>query len=178
MVGRTLTIAGQPFAVIGVAPAEFFGTEVGVSPNLYLPVMMQPVLLPTSGSLLENPGVYATWLSLIGRLQPGVPVQQAQARLDALAGTPAEWRVRNKFTGQFDEVRLVVRSAAAGLSSLRRQFSRPLFVLLGVAGLVLLITCANVGHLLLARSATRRSEFALRLALGASRARVMRQVLV
>jgi len=178
VVGRTMTIAGQPFTVVGIAPAEFFGTEVGVSPSLFLPVMMQPALLPTNGSLLENPSVYSTWLRLIGRLRPGVSVQQAQARLNALAGTPAEWRMRGKFTGQFEDVRLVVSSAAAGLSDLRQQFSRPLFVLLGVAGLVLLIACANVGHLLLARSATRRSEFALRLALGATRGRVMRQVLV
>ena len=178
VVGRTMTIAGQPFTVIGVTPAEFFGAEVGVSPSLYLPVRMQPALLPTNGSLLENPNVYSRWLRLIGRVQPGGSVPQAQARLNALAGTSAEWRVRGKFTGQFEDTRLVVSSAAAGLSDLRRQFSRPLFVLLGVAGLVLLIACANVGHLLLARASTRRSEFGLRLALGATRARVMRQVLV
>jgi predicted permease len=178
-VGRTISLAGQPFTIVGVAPAEFFGVEVGVSPALFLPVMMQPALLPSGGSLIVNPNVTSTWLRLVGRLMPDVPLEQARARLDRLAGTPAtEWRTRNKFTGQYDDLRLEIGGASAGLSDLRRQFSQPLFVLLGVAGLVLLIACANVGHLVLARSATRRSEFALRLALGASRGRVMRQVLV
>jgi len=179
VLGRTITLGGLPFTVVGVTPAEFFGAEVGSSPSLYLPVMMQPALKPMNGSLLERPTVLSTWLRLLGRLKPGVPLEQAAPRLNALAGTPeTEWRPRNKFTGQFEDARLVVSSAAAGLSDLRRQFSRPLFVLLGVAALVLLIACANVGQLVLARSATRRPEFALRLALGASRGRVMRQVLV
>ena len=179
VIGRAITLGGLPFTVVGVTPAEFFGVEVGTSPSLYLPMMMQPALLPMNGSLLERPNVLATWLRLLGRLKPGVPLEQAGPRLNALAGTPeTEWRPRNKFTGQFEDARLVVSSAAAGLSDLRRQFSQPLFVLLGVAGLVLLIACANVGQLVLARSAARRSEFALRLALGASRGRVMRQVLV
>jgi predicted permease len=179
VLGRSITLGGLPFTIVGVTPAEFFGVEVGVSPSLYLPLMMQPALLPMNGSLLEKPNVTSMWLSVVGRLKPGVPLEQAGARLNALGGTPeTEWRVRNKFTRQLEDARLVVTSAAAGLSGLRRQFSEPLFILLGVAGLVLLIACANVGHLVLARSATRRSEFALRLALGASRGRVMRQVLV
>lgn len=179
VIGRAITLGGLPFTVVGVTPAEFFGAEVGTSPSLYLPVMMQPALLPMQGSLLERPNVLSTWLHLLGRLKPGVPLEEAGPRLNALAGTPeTEWRPRNKFTGQFEDARLSVGSAAAGLSDLRRQFSRPLFVLLGVAGLVLFIACANVGQLVLARSASRRSEFALRLALGASRGRVMRQVLV
>ena len=179
VVGRSITFGGLPFTIVGIAPAEFFGTEVGISPNLYLPVMMQPALIPMNGSLLENPRVGSTWLRVLGRLKPGVSPEHATARLNALAGNPdTEWRMRNKFTGQYEEARLEVTSAATGLSDLRLQFSQPLFILLGVAGLVLLITCANVGHLMLARSAARRPEFALRLALGAGRARVMRQVLV
>jgi putative ABC transport system permease protein len=179
VIGRTITLGGLPFTVVGVTPAEFFGVEVGTSPSLYLPVMMQPALLPMFGSLLERPHVFSTWLRVLGRLKPGVPVEQAGPRLNGLAGRPeTEWRPRNKFTGQFEDARLVVSSASAGLSDLRRQFSRALFVLLGVAGLVLLIACANVGQLVLARSAARRSEFALRLALGAGRGRVIRQVLV
>ena len=179
VLGRSITLGGLPFTIVGVAPAEFFGTEVGTSPNLYLPVMMQPALLPANGSLLRDPRVGNTWLRVLGRLKAGVPLDQAPVRLNALAGAPeTEWRMRNKFTGQFEETRLAVIPAASGLSDLRLQFSQPLFILLGVAGLVLLITCANVGHLMLARSAARRPEFALRLALGAGRARVMRQVLV
>lgn len=179
VIGRAITLGGLPFTVVGVTPAEFFGVELGTSPHLYLPVMMQPILNPLHGSLLEHPNVTSTWLRAFGRLKPGVPLEDAEPRLNGLAGTPeTEWRPRNKFTGRFEDLRLVVGPAAAGLSDLRRQFSRPLFVLLGVAGLVLLIACANVGQLMLARSAARRPEFALRLALGASRGRVIRQVLV
>ena len=179
-VGRSISLGGLPFTIVGVAPAEFFGTEVGTSPNLYLPGddaagadadERQP-----ASRIRESA---TTWLRVLGRLKPGVSLDQAPVAAQR-AGRHAEteWRTRNKFTGQFEDARLAVISAASGLSDLRRQFSQPLFILLGVAGLVLLITCANVGHLMLARSAARRPEFALRLALGAGRARVMRQVLV
>ena len=179
VIGRSITLGGLPFTIVGVAPADFFGAEIGRSPGLYVPVMMQPALMPTHGSLLERPIVGSAWLRVIGRLKRGVSRDQAVARLNALGGTPeTEWRSRNKFTGQLEEAQLLVSSATAGLSDLRRQFSQSLFVLLGVAGLVLLIACANVGQLVLARSTARRAEFALRLALGAGRGRVMRQMLV
>ena len=115
----------------------------------------------------------------MARLEPGVSLEQAEAGLEALARAPeTDWRPRDKFTGQIEDLRLVVASAATGLSTLRGQFSQPLFILLGVAGIVLLVACANVGSLLLARAAARRPEFALRLALGAGRSRLFRQVLV
>ena len=77
VLGRTITLGGMPFTIVGVTPAEFFGAEVGTSPSLYLPVMMQPAVLPMNGSLLENPKVTSTWLRLLGRLKPGVPLEQA-----------------------------------------------------------------------------------------------------
>jgi putative ABC transport system permease protein len=179
VLGKQISISGVPFDIVGVTPPEFFGAEVGTAPQLYVPVMMQPTVMPMTVNLLDRPNVYSDWLRVLGRLKPGVSSGQAAARLDALAGVPeTDWRPRNKFTGEVEDVRLVVSSAATGLSELRRQFSQPLFILLGATGIVLLISCANVGNLVLARSATRRHEFALRLALGAGRSRLMRQVFV
>jgi predicted permease len=179
VIGRPIALSGVPFTIVGVAPPEFFGTEVGAAPSLFAPVMMQPVVMPMMVNLLdERPSVFSAWLRVLGRLKSGVAPAQAMARLDALAGNPeTEWRTRNKFTGQLEDARLVLTSAATGLSDLRRQFSQPLFMLLGAALLVLLVACANVGNLVLARAATRRSEFALRLALGAGPLRLFRQVL-
>ena len=179
VLGRSISLSGVPFAIVGVAPPDFFGTEVGSPPSLFVPVMMQPTVMPMTVNLLDRPNVYSTWLRILGRLKPGVSLEQAAAQLDALARVPeTDWRPRNKFTDQPEDVRLVTSSAATGISELRRQFSQPLFVLLGVTGIVLLIACANVANLMLARSATRRSEFALRLALGAKSSRLFRQVLV
>jgi predicted permease len=179
VVGRQILLSGVPFTIVGVAPPDFFGVEVGAAPQLFVPVMMQPAVMPMMVNLLDRPNVYSTWLRVVGRLSPGVSIQQAAARLDALPRAPeTDWRPRNKFTGQPEDVRLVLGPGATGLSDLRRQFSQPLFLLLAVSGIVLLVACANVANLLLARSAARRAEFALRLALGAGRGRLIRQVLV
>jgi putative ABC transport system permease protein len=179
VVGRTLAISGHPFTIVGIAPAGFSGAEVGAAPHLFLPVLMQPVVMPMTANLIaRDTNVFSAWLRILARTTPGVTSGQARAQLDVLAGAPdTDWRPRNKFTGQVEDQRLVLVSAAAGLSDLRRQLSQPLFLLLGVSGLVLIIACANVGNLVLARSATRRPEFALRLALGAGRGRLIRQVL-
>ena len=178
VVGQSIALSGVPFTVVGVAPPEFFGTEVGVAPSIFAPVMMQPVVMPMTVNLLERPNVFSTWLRIIGELNHGATIAQATTQLDALAGgRETEWRPRNKFTGQIEDARLVLISAATGISELRRQFSQPLFVLLGAAMVVLLVACANVGNLVLARTAARRPEFALRLALGAGPLRIFRQVL-
>ena len=178
-VGRAIAISGHPFTIVGVAPREFFGAEVGAAPHVFLPVMMQPVVMPMTADLIaRDTTVTSLWIRVLARVQADGSLPRATAQLAALAGVPdTEWRLRDKFTGQLEDARLVVGSAATGLSDLRRQFSQPLVLLLGIAGLVLLIACANVGNLVLARAATRRAEFALRLALGAGRGRLIRQVL-
>ena len=178
-IGRALVVSGTPMTIVGVTPPEFFGTEVGAAPDVFLPMMMQPAVMPLTGNLLQRPRVGSSALRILGRLDANVSLEQATDRLGALARVPeTDWRPGNKFTGQKEDLRLELTSAATGLSELRRQFSQPLFILLSVAALVLLIACANVGTLMLARATTRRHEFALRLALGAARARMLRQVLV
>jgi predicted permease len=134
--------------------------------------------MPNTVNLLERPNVFSPFLRVIGELRPNATIAQASTELDSLAGKPeTEWRPRNKFTGQLEDARLALSSAATGISELRRQFSQPLFVLLGAAIVVLLVACANVGNLVLARTAARRPEYALRLALGAGPMRIFRQVL-
>lgn len=180
-IGRTITLCGRPFTIIGVTPPEFFGLEVGTAPDIFAPVMMQPTLMPSSENLLTNPILMATWLRTFGRLNSGVSVPQASAGIDAIF---QEYRRAEMFRrgpdlkGPSADVRLVLTSAATGLSDLRRQFSQPLFILMTVVGIVLLIACANTANLLLARAAARQPEFAMRLAVGAGRGRLMRQLLV
>jgi predicted permease len=179
VIGRAIAISGHPFTIVGVSPREFFGTEVGASPDLFLPIMMQPIVMPMSADLIVHDTIVTSmWVRVLARARDVDSLPAARSQLDALAGVPeTEWRPRNKFTGQYSDARLVLDSAATGLSDLRRQLSQPLFLLLGIAAIVLLIACANVGNLVLARAATRRSEFALRLALGAGRGRLIRQVI-
>jgi len=180
VLGRTFTLRNAVFTIIGVTPPGFIGETVGQQPDLWLPLRMQPLVEPGEDRLHETPPEKAMWLQVFGRLQEGVTAARAESEVNAIFkmgleqfyGGVASPERRHESLDQF----LKVRSASNGASETRGDFSTSLTVLMGAVGLLLLIACANLANLLLARGAARKPEMALRLSLGASRGRLIRQL--
>ena len=177
VLGANLTLSGHSFTIVGVTPPEFFGLDVGTRSEAAIPLCAEAIINPRSMLKVRD----AWWLRVGGRLKPGETPSAAQAQLAAqfpawlAASVPTDWagKDRQNFLGR----RVSLQSLELGVSRMAGAYGLPLEVLLGVAGLVLLVACANLAGLMLARTVSRQGEIATRLALGASRARLIRQLL-
>jgi len=181
VVGSTFVIEGHPFTVIGVTPPGFFGETLRSDPpDIWIPVQQEPLIAGEGNLLRQSTGA---WLRMMGRLRPGASVQGMSARLTGVlrqwmqydSGYPANWMP--------DVIRMLPKQvinvvpAGAGVAEMKEEYGRSLQILLAVCGLVLLIACANVANLLLARAVSRRGQTAIRLAIGATRGEIIAQAL-
>jgi predicted permease len=178
-VGQTVLVNNSPFTIVGVAPRGFFGTDPGLTPDLYVTLHSTFVVdrSTTRDELLRrfnDPG--EGWLEIMGRLQPGVSLARAQATLAAPFQQFTQ-HVRDTGNRWEQAPSLALVNGAQGIDGLRRGYSTPLSLLMALAGLILLLACSNIANLLLARSAARAREIAVRMSLGAARTRVIRQLL-
>ncbi|MBV8207566.1 MAG: ABC transporter permease [Acidobacteria bacterium] len=180
VIGRTVRLRSFPFTIIGVAPPGFFGEAVGIRPDLWAPMMMEPQLSP-GRDFLQTPNISS--LLMIGRLKPGVTLEQARSNVNTVVKTALQETLASLMEAddrdamKSAQLRVEVSPGGRGLSRLRAQFSAPLLLLMGLVALVLLVACVNVANLMLARSAARQREIAVRLAIGAAPARIVRQLL-
>jgi predicted permease len=182
VVGATFDVEGHPFTIVGIAPPGFFGDTLRADPpELWIPVEQEP-LIAGSGSLLAQP--VAAWLRVIGRLKPGASIDGMAPRLTGVlrnwlqhdSGYPSNWMP--EVIRSLPKQTIDVIPAGSGVGELKEEYQRSLQILLGVCALVLLIACANVANLMLARGMARRTQTAVRLAIGAPRREIITQALV
>jgi len=177
VLGKAISLNGVPVTIVGVSRGRFAGLQMGSPMQIFVPITMQPLIVPRaqngSISLLDNPQSW--WVQILARLRPDAPEGQAEAELDAILRQTA--RPVLKQTGGLDRFHLQFKPGDRGLDYLRGEYARPSYVLLALAGLVLLLACLNLANLLLARSTTRRRELSTRMALGANRGSIVRQML-
>ncbi len=186
IVGKTLTVNGHNFTIVGVAEKGFEGVELGTPSQVFVPLMMRPQLMPLFNDQLDFNNRRTRWVNVFGRLKPGVSRRQAQASLQPYFHGMLEMEVKEAaFNKASAEVRarflqnvIEVLPGAQGKPRFRKLLATPLWVLMALTGGVLLIACANVASLLIARAASRQKEIAIRLAIGAGRFRIIRQLLV
>jgi predicted permease len=174
--GQTINVNQSLVTLVGVAPPGFTGAKsVQSSPDVYVPLSMQPLIDPKGdkGGLLDDPDTW--WLDVMGRARPGVSDAQAQASLDVALAAATRRTITVKVGDTLPH--LYVADGSRGLNFVERMFRKPVYVLQVLTGLVLLLACANIANLLLARGAQRQREMSIRLALGAGRGRVLRQLL-
>ena len=179
VVGRPLVINGRSYSIVGVVPSDFYGTTLGIRPAVYVPLSMAASASPSGRSnLFQRRDAY--WIYVFGRLKPGAALAQADATLNGLyrsiindVDAPLQKGMSDQTMKEFRRKQMTVLPGRRGQSSMHREAQTPLLLLFGVTGVVLLIACANIANLLLARGAGRAAEMGVRLALGATRRQLL-----